>query len=127
MRARRIAVAAVALVGLTVTPAHAADPVTAGLLDDVAVQYRHAVIVHDTALAARLRTETRLLAAADPGDGTVRLARTLRATRDPLHPWPLAGTVEALAARAGAGPGSAVPARPYTSVRSALDAATASE
>ena len=110
------------LLGVAAAPARAADDVSAGLLDEVAVQYRQAAIAHDTTLAARLRTETRLLAAAGGTPALARLARTLRATRDPLRPWPLAGTVDALTARAGARAVPPPPARPYDAVRSALAA-----
>ena len=100
----RVALLVLVLLGVAAAPARAADDVSAGLLDEVAVQYRQAAIAHDTTLAARLRTETRLLAAAGGTPALARLARTLRATRDPLRPWPLAGTVDALTARAGARP-----------------------
>jgi FTR1 family protein len=108
------------LLGLAAVPARAADRFGAGLLGEVAVQYRQAVIAHDTALAARLRTETRLLAAAGGTPQLARLERTLRATRDPLRPWPLAGTVDTLTARAGAGAATPAPGRPYAAVRRAL-------
>jgi high-affinity iron transporter len=115
------------LLGLAAAPARAADSTTASLLDDVGTQYRQAVVAHDGALAARLRTETRLLSAAGGTPALARLARTLRATRDRLHPWPLAGSVETLVERAGSGPAAAAPARPYAAVRVALDGAVAAE
>ena len=59
-------------------------------------------MAHDAVLAARLRTETRLLSAAEGTPALARLERTLRATRDPLHPWPLAAKVDTLVAAAGA-------------------------
>jgi hypothetical protein len=68
---RALAVAGIAVLLLAAAPfgvAHAAPAGTlpAGLLNDVAVRYRQAVRAHDAALAARLRTETRLIARVDP-------------------------------------------------------------
>jgi high-affinity iron transporter len=121
----RVALLTLALVGALAAPARAADDPTAGLLGDLGAQYQRAVVAHDTVLAARLRTETRLLSTAHGTPELARLERTVDRTRDPLRPWPLAGTVGALAERAGAGQPAATPARPYRAVRSELDAALA--
>ena len=123
----RVALVTLVLLGALAAPAHAADDPTAALLSDFGAQYQRAVVAHDTVLAARLRTEARLLSAAEGTPALARLERTLRATRDPLQPWPLAGRVDTLAARAGARPVEAAPSRPYAAVRSALDGALAAE
>jgi high-affinity iron transporter len=115
------------LLGALAAPARAADDTTASLLSDFSAQYQRAVVAHDEVLAARLRTETRLLSAAEGTPDLARLATTLRATSDPLQPWPRAGKVDALVARAGVRDVAAAPARPYSAVRSALDGALAAE
>ncbi len=97
----------------------AAPGASAPLLDDVSIQYRQAVIAHDAALAGRLRTEVRLLAVAHPSPALAKLERTLTATRDVLHPWPLAATVARQAAAAGAA-ATPAPADPYGAARAAL-------
>jgi FTR1 family protein len=81
------------------------------LAPGVASDYRQAAISHDAALAARLRTETRLMAELDPAYAP--LARTVARTREQLRPWPLADDVDKLAPGARAKP----PARPYDAVR----------
>ena len=65
--------------------------------------------------ARRLRTETRVLAAASPRIG--RLAKVVARTRDALRPWPTAAEVERLAQGPPAQGG-----RPYAALRRALDA-----
>jgi FTR1 family protein len=84
------------------------------LAPGVASDYRQAAISHDAVLAARLRTETRLMAEVDPAYAP--LARTVAKTRDQFRPWPLADDVDRLA------PGVTVklPARPYDAVRKDL-------
>jgi hypothetical protein len=81
-------------------------------------------VAHDAVLAARLRTETRLLSAAAGTPALARLERTLRATRDPLQPWPLAARVDTFVAAAGAATAGAAPSRPYAAGRAQLDART---
>jgi FTR1 family protein len=117
-----LAAAAIAVLLLAAAPLGAVGAATAGtlpagLVNDVAVRYRQAVRTHDAALAARLRTETRLIARVDPAYR--KLADTVAQTRNEFRPWPLADDVDALA------PGAAVsaPARPYDAVRHDLDAA----
>ncbi len=83
--------------------------------DDLASQYRQAAISHDATLAARLRTETRLMAEVNPAYR--KLAGTVAQTRNQLRPWPLAGDVARLAP-----PAPAAPARPYDAVRAKLSA-----
>ena len=108
--------------------AQAADASTPTLLHDLASDYRQAAIAHDAALAARLRTEARLLAVAADTPATTRLARELAATRDTLRPWPVADAVQRLATRAGAAATAApVPERPYAAIRGALGATVAAE
>ncbi len=97
-------------------PARAASGAT--LPQEVAARYRTVVIAHDAAGAARLRTETRLLALAHPSPALERLRRVLGATRDELHPWPLSATVAAAAARVRLS-ASVVPERPYDAIREA--------
>jgi FTR1 family protein len=79
------------------------------------VQYRQAAIAHDATLAARLRTETRLMAQADPA--WQKLADAVAKTSDELQPWPLADEIDKLAGGESAPP---APARPYDAVRSEL-------
>jgi high-affinity iron transporter len=119
-----VVLAALALTGLLAASSGAAAVPAPALGSDVAQQYRQAVIAHDAPLAARLRAETRLLATAQPTADHVRLARLLDATRDLLHPWPLAATVARLAGNTGASApaGALAPAKPYARVRAALDA-----
>src|ERR1700753_3361034 len=100
----RIVALALVLLGLIAAPARAAGSTTgATLLNDVAVNYQQAVIAHDATLAPRLRTECRLLNVAQPSPALAKLSRTLDATRDQFHPWPLASEVAAQASAAGAG------------------------
>ena len=122
MRARAVIIA-VLLVGLAAAPARAAESPPAALLDDVAVHYRQAVVSHDAALAAELRTETRLLQAAYPSSGLDELVRAVDRTRNQFRPWPLAGDVIRLVARArgGASPAAGASERPYDAVDQALD------
>ena len=123
----RLALVTLVLLGALAAPARAADDPTAALLSDFGAQYQRAVVAHDAVLAARLRTETRLLSAAEGTPALARLERTLRATRDPLQPWPLAAKVDTLVAAAGAATAGAAPARPYAAVRAELDGALAAE
>jgi high-affinity iron transporter len=112
----------------TAGAAHGAPGSAAVLLDGLAGRYRQAVVVHDEALASRLRVETTLLARARPADPAARrLATTVAATRDALHPWPTADAVARLARRAGAALPSPTPVapRPYDALRRALDRAAA--
>jgi len=126
----RRAAFAVVLVALLTAPAaaRAAAPESA-LLAALPDQYRQAVVAHDAALAARLRTETALLAAApEPAAVHARLARLAAAvgeTREQLQPWPLASSVARLASAAGRGlgPPLPVPARPYAQLRAAIERA----
>jgi FTR1 family protein len=106
----RALVLAVALFGVLAGTARA-DALSA----DVAARYRQAAIAHDATLAARLRTETRLMAEVDPR--WARLAATVAQTRNALRPWPLADTVDRLAG------GEQAPAsgRPYDAIRRELD------
>ena len=123
-----VALVTLVLLGALAAPAHAADDPTAALLSDFGAQYQRAVVAHDAVLAARLRTETRLLSAAEGTPALARLERTLRATRDPLQPWPLARRRSTRSRRARArGRSSAAPARPYAAVRAELDGALAAE
>jgi len=115
--------AALALVAALARAADAAPP--AGLLADVALQYRQAAIAHDAALATRLRAETRLRAAAYPSPALTRLATTVDATRHALQPWPIADAVTTLTERAGGVATPKPPARPYDAIRSALAASAA--
>src|SRR4051794_28823212 len=86
------AAAAIALL----TPAGPASAAGAAMLPgDIAPQYRQAVRAHDVTLAAHLRTETRLIAEADPRYAA--LASTVAKTKDRYRPWPLASEVEQLA------------------------------
>ncbi len=96
----RVALVTLVLLSALAAPPHAADDPPAGLLSDFGAQYQRAVVAHDARLAARLRTETRLLSAAEGTPALAHLERTLRATRDPLHPWPLAAKVDRLVADA---------------------------
>src|SRR5262245_50225788 len=95
---RRLLWSAVLVVVLAVPASARAEGGGAALLATPPDQYRQAVVAHDAALAARLRTETALLAAG--GAPVTRLARALDATRDQFQPWPTASTVARLAARA---------------------------
>ena len=108
---RALVLAALAALALA-APARAAT-----LPGDIGTQYRQAVRAHDAALAAHLRTETRLLAKLDPR--YAKLARTVDATRNAFRPWPLADEVEALAP-----PAAPAPARDYAAIRKDLDAGT---
>ena len=107
---KRALVLALILFGALASTARA-DQLSAG----VAVQYRQAVIAHDATLAARLRTETRLMAQADPA--WQKLADTVAQTSNQFQPWPLAGTVDKLAGGESAPP---APAKPYDAVRDTL-------
>src|SRR5690348_16944344 len=98
----RIAALAVLLAALPAAPARAADGTSATLLNDVALNYRQAVIAHDAALAQRLRTEVALLNVAHPSPALAELDRSLAATRAQFQPWPLASTIAEQAAAAGA-------------------------
>jgi FTR1 family protein len=99
-----------------------AAPATAIAADDLATTYRQAVRAHDSALAARLRTEVRLMNVAAPSPALAALAHTLEGTRNAFRPWPLASEVADEAARI-APPG---PSR-YAGVRDALDGALAAD
>jgi hypothetical protein len=61
-------------------------------------EYRQAVRVHDTVLAARLRAETALPAEQDPS--LEPLARAVAQTRDELQPWPPAAQAATVAQQA---------------------------
>jgi len=65
---------------------------------DLATTYRQAVRAHDAALAARLRTEVRLMNVAAPSPELAKLSHTLDATRKQFRPWPLASEVAEQAA-----------------------------
>jgi hypothetical protein len=65
----RAALVTLLLLGALAAPAHAADDPKAALLGDFGTQYRRAVVAHDAVLAARLRTEARLLSTAEGNAG----------------------------------------------------------
>ena len=103
-------------------------PATAGaatLQEDLATTYTQAVRAHDAALAARLRTEVRVLGLAAPSPAVAKLARTLDETKNTLRPWPLASDVADEAAQIG-DPTHPGPNR-YKDVRAALGGALASD
>jgi FTR1 family protein len=100
-------------------------PATAGaatLQDDLAASYTQAVRAHDAALAARLRTEVRVMEEAAPSPALTKLAQTLDQTKNVLRPWPLVATV---AEQVAAIPAPA--ADRYKDVRAALDGARSSD
>ena len=85
-----IRAAALAVLVALLAPASAR---AATLQDDFAASYTQAVRTHDAALAARLRTEARVMELAAPAPAVTKLAHTLEQTTNPLRPWPLASTV----------------------------------
>jgi FTR1 family protein len=109
-----IRAAALALVLMVVAPAAA----RAAAADDLTTGYTQAVRSHDAALAARLRTQVRLMNVAAPSPALARLSHTLEQTRNRFRPWPLAATV----ADEAAGLGAPAPPR-FEDVKAALDGA----
>jgi FTR1 family protein len=110
-----IRAAALALVLFLVGPALA----RASTADDLATTYTQAVRTHDAELAARLRTEVRLMNAAAPSPELARLSRTLEQTKNRFRPWPLASEV------AGETATIPTPAPRFKDVKAALNGALA--
>jgi high-affinity iron transporter len=132
MRRRLWPLLAVAALGLVV-PLRAAAAPDAGIVAAVPADYRQAVIVHDTALAARLRDQTALLASL-PGPPAVRapirrLAAALSATRDALRLWPTAAAIARLSGSVQRALRAPPPrgGRPYDRIRTDLDRVVAAE
>lgn len=103
--------------------------VLAGLPADYTAASRQ----HDARIAARVRTEAAVVAARLRTTGlsaaqrrdVTRLTALVAQTREELEPWPIPAQVAATAARVDAAAGrllppTAVPAKPYAAIRSAL-------
>jgi FTR1 family protein len=113
-----IRAAAIAIVLAVAVPATARAS-TAG---ELARSYTQAVRTHDAALAARLRTQVRVMNLATPSPALTTLSHTLDRTKHRFRPWPLASTVADEAAKLkGPGPFE------YADVRAALGGALSSD